>query len=165
MNDYELVYLIQAEKCQIALDFIYKKYRRFILKQIHLLYINDDEFDDFHQEGILMLLKAVLTFNEAKNKTFMRYFELILKRHYYYLIRKLPKYVLKDETSFQQSAYYIDESMDSFLMMCSDIEQCVYQYYFVESRPIASIAQVLNLSKKQVYNTIYRIKEKYKNML
>ncbi len=165
MNDYELVYLIQTEMCQVAFDFMYQKYRRFIWKQIHLLHVNYLEFDDFHQEGILMLLKAVSTFNEAKNKTFMRYFELILKRHYYHLVRRLPRYILKDEASFQQGTYYIDESIDSFLMTCSDIEQWIYQFYFVECRPIASIAEDLKLSKKQVYNTIYRIKEKYKSML
>ena len=82
MNDYELVYLIRFEQCQVALDFLYMKYSRFIWKQIHVLHVNHYEQDDFHQEGLLMLHKAVTTFNEAKNKTFMRYFDLILKRHF-----------------------------------------------------------------------------------
>lgn len=165
MNDYELVYLIRFEKCQVALDFLYTKYYRFIWKQIHLLNIHIYERDDFHQEGVLMLYKAVRTFNESKNKTFMRYFELILKRHFYYLIRKLPKYMLKEESTFKQGAYYVDEHIDCFLMMCSDIETYVYQAYYVERRAIKKIAVELDRSKKQIYNTIYRIKEKYKNML
>lgn len=165
MNDYELVYLIRFEKCHIALDFLYEKYYRFIWKQIHLLNINLHEQNDFHQEGVLMLYKAVTTFNEDKNKTFMRYFELILKRHFYYLIKRLPKYVLKDDSVFEHGAYFIDETADCFLMMCSNVEQEVYQAYFVEERAISAIASDMNLSKKQVYNTIYRIKEKYKNML
>ncbi len=165
INDYELIYLIQYQKCQTALDFLYKKYDRFIWKQVHLLNISHDEHDDFHQEGILMLYKAVKTFNESKNKTFMRYFELILKRHFYYLMKKLPKYILKDETTFKQGTYYVDEAVDCFLMMCSDVEKFIYQAYFVESRAIHKIADELHKSKKQVYNTIYRIKEKYKSML
>ena len=165
MNDYELVYLIRFEQCSVALDFLYAKYQRFIWKQIHLLNINTYEQHDFHQEGMLMLYKAVTSFNESKNKTFMRYFELILKRHFYYLIKKLPKYILKDETTFQHGAYYVDEEIDCFLMMCSDNEQIIYQSYFVEQRAIDLIASDLGLTKKQVYNTIYRIKEKYKNML
>ncbi len=165
MNDYELIYLIQFEKCYIALDFLYSKYYRFIWKQVHLLNVDYHEHDDFFQEGILMLYKAVKTFNETRNKTFMRYFELILKRHFYYLIRKLPKYILKDESAFTQGKYYIDETIDCFLMMCSDVEKDVYQAYFIEQRAISKIATELGRSKKQVYNTIYRIKEKYKNML
>ena len=165
MNDYELVYLIRFEQCHVALDFLYMKYSRFIWKQIHVLHVNCYEQDDFHQEGLLMLHKAVTTFNEAKNKTFMRYFELILKRHFYYLLRRLPRYVLQDETMFVQSVSYIDETIEAFLMMCSDVEKDVYQAYFVEHCPIISIAQTMMLSKKQVYNAIYRIKEKYKNML
>ncbi len=165
MNDYELIYLIQYEKCHIALNFLYAKYQRFIWKQVHLLHINYHEQDDFHQEGILMLYKAVKTFNESKNKTFMRYFELILKRHFYYLIRRLPKYILKDETAFRHGVYYVDERVDCFLMMCSDIEKKVYQAYFVEQRAITKIAEEVKRTKKQIYNTIYRIKEKYKSML
>lgn len=165
MNDYELVYLIRCETCHVALDYLYQKYHRFIWKQIHLLNINTYEQNDFHQEGMLMLYKAVTTFNEAKNKTFMRYFELILKRHFYYMIRKLPKYVLKDESAFQHGSYMIDESIDCFLVMCSPVEQEIYQAYFVEQRAIDLIACEMSLTKKQVYNTIYRIKEKYKNML
>lgn len=165
MNDYELIYLIQFEKCPIALNFLYAKYYRFIWKQIHLLHIQELEQEDFFQEGILMLYKAVKTFNESKNKTFMRYFELILKRHFYYLIKKLPKYVLKDESAFTQGVYYVDERIDCFLMMCSDVEKDVYQSYFIEHSAITKIAIELGKSKKQIYNTIYRIKEKYKNML
>lgn len=165
MNDYELVYLIRFEQCHIALDFLYSKYQRFIWKQIHLLHISGYEQNDFHQEGMLMLYKAVNTFDESKNKTFMRYFELILKRHFYHLIKKLPKYVLQDESAFTQGRYDIDETVDCFLILCSDIEKAIYQSYFVEERAIEKIALDLALSKKQVYNTIYRIKEKYKQTL
>lgn len=164
-NDFELIYLIRFESCSFALDYLYRKYDRFIWKQIYLLHIREDERDDFHQEGVLMLYKAVKTFNESKNKTFMRYFELILKRHFYYLLRKLPKYVLKEETMFNQGVYCVDEKIDCFLMMCTPIEKYVYQAYFAESRAISKIAEELGKSKKHIYNTIYRIKEKYKNML
>ena len=164
-NDFELIYLIRFESCPFALDYLCRKYDRFIWKQIYLLHIQEIEREDFHQEGVLMLYKAVKTFDETKNKTFMRYFELVLKRHFYYLLRKLPKYVLKEETTFNQGVRSIDEEIDCFLMMCTPIEKYVYQSYFVESRAISKIAEELGKTKKHIYNTIYRIKEKYKNML
>ena len=81
MNDYELVYLIRTHSDSIAFDFLYQKYRRFIWKFIHLMHIESKEQDDFFQEGILTLYKAVETFPmKSKNKTFTRYFRINLTK-------------------------------------------------------------------------------------
>jgi RNA polymerase sporulation-specific sigma factor len=70
MNDYELVYLIRTQKDSIAFDFLFQKYKKFIWKYIHFMHIEYKEQDDFFQEGILTLYKAVETFDESRNKTF-----------------------------------------------------------------------------------------------
>jgi RNA polymerase sporulation-specific sigma factor len=127
MNDYELVYLFKTQKDSIAFDFLFQKYRKFIWKNIHMLNIDQKEHDDFFQEGILMLHKAVQTFDESKNKTFTRYFELILKRHYYQLIHKLPKYLLYEDSNFMEcfSCHEVYDDID-FIEKCSDFEKDIY---------------------------------------
>ena len=165
MNDYELIYLIQTYHDHIALEFLYKKYRKLIWKNVHLLQIDDKEHDDFYQEGCLMLIKAVDTFNEAKNKSFTRYFEMILKRQLYHLVRRLPVYELSEDACLYQGSYYECYDEPIKLQCGSKLEMTIYQKHFIENQKISDIAQDLNLEIKTIYNAIYRIKEKYKNML
>jgi RNA polymerase sporulation-specific sigma factor len=164
MNDYELIYLIHAEHDEIALSFMFSKYHKFIWKHIHLLNVATKEHDDLHQEGALMLFKAINTFNENKNKSFTRYFELILKRQLYHLIRKIPKYQLYEDTSFCTGVSYIEEEAIE-LDLISNLEQKIYQHYFIEGISINEIMKQTSYSKRQIYNSIYRIKEKYKIMV
>lgn len=164
MNDYELIYLIQHEHDDHALNFMFKKYHKFIWKQVHLLHVEPKEQDDFHQEGQIMLFKALKTFNEAKNKSFMRYFELILKRHFYQMKRKIPDYTLYEHTDFCKGVTYLEEEPLS-IDLKSDLEKDIYEAYFMHRMTIEDIHKETSYSKKQIYNTIYRIKEKYKIMI
>lgn len=161
-NDYELIYLIRGENDHIALQYLFDKYERFIWKIIHLLNVTSYDHDDFIQEGTLIFYKAIQSFNEEKNKSFTRYFELILKRHFYQLLNKSPKYVYDEYVIQQQTSYYIEENYDDFLSTCSKIEKDVFDCYFIEQKSIQTIANQLKCSKKQIYNTIFRLKEKYK---
>ncbi len=166
MNDYELVYLIRAQNDSIAFDFLFQKYKKFIWKYIHLMNIELREQDDFFQEGILILYKAVETFDESKNKTFTRYFELILRRHFYHLIYKLPKYLLYEDSNFMSCFGYEEEQNDQDLMdSCSLFEKNIYQFYFVEKQAVKKISKQMACEPKKIYNAIFRIKEKYKNMI
>lgn len=164
MNDYELIYLIQSDQDDHALNFMYQKYHRFIWKLIHLLNLEKKEHEDFYQEGVLMLHKAIKTFNERYNKSFTRYFELILKRHFYQLKQTLPKYYLFDHTDFVKDVVYIEESYDP-IDLNSHLERLVYEKYFVLKQSISKIKEDSTYSSKQIYNAVYRIKDKYKNMV
>lgn len=164
MNDYELIYLIQTNHDEHALEFMMKKYHRLIWKIIHILNIDSKEQDDFYQEGLLVLYKAIQTFNEKKNKTFTRYFELILKRHYYQMIQKIPKYILFEHTDFCKG-YSVIEEEPVEVLLTSDIEKTIYQLYFEERKSITEIEKQTGYQRKQIYNSIFRIKEKYKMMV
>ena len=164
MNDYELIYLIHAEHDELALNFMFQKYHKFIWKQVHLLEVEQKEQDDFHQEGNLMLHKAIKTFNSDKNKTFTRYFELILKRHFYQLKRNLPTYYLFENTDFCKGRCFIEEEPE-YLVLNSELEQIIYERYFMNRETIEDIEKHTQLKRKQIYNTIFRIKEKYKIMI
>ncbi|MFA5470533.1 MAG: sigma-70 family RNA polymerase sigma factor [Acholeplasmataceae bacterium] len=166
MNDFELVYLIKTQEDSVAFDFLYQKYQKFIWKCIHLLNIDQKEQEDFFQEGILILYKAAQTFDESKNKTFTRYFELILKRHFYQMISKLPKYLLYEDSNFMECfAYYESEDPWDFIKNCSEFEQQIYQAYFIEKQAVKRISKNLCCDSKKIYNAIFRIKEKYKNVI
>lgn len=164
MNDYELIYLIRTEHDDHALTFMFKKYHKFIWKHIHLLNIQEKEHDDFHQEGLLMLHKAIQTFDQNRGKSFTKYFELILKRQFYVCLSKIPKYLLFEDTHFCAGVTYIEEEPVE-LKLSSELEQLVYSCYFENRMSIEQIANAHPFTKKQIYNSIFRIKEKYKMMV
>ena len=164
MNDYELIYLIQSEHDDHAMTFMFQKYHKFIWKQVHLLNVDSKEHDDLHQEGVLMLHKAIQTFDETKNKSFTRYFELILKRQLYRMKSSIPNYYLYDNTDFCKGVSYIEEEPFE-LELSSELENKVHELYFLKRRSVSEIKRVTGYSKKQIYNTVFRVKEKYKNML
>lgn len=161
MNDYELIYLIRTDHCELALTFMYQKYQRMIWKHIHNLHLEQKEHDDFHQEGIMMLHKAIQTFDEQYNKSFTRYFELILKRHFYKMILYLPRYVLYETTDFIKETVVLEEEAN-YLHFESKFERDIHERFFVNQESIESILANSTYSKKQIYNAIYRIREKYK---
>lgn len=166
MNDFELIYLYQTYQDEDAFNFMHQKYHKFIWKIIHTLYVDKIEFDDLYQESMLTLLKAMTTFQERFNKSFTRYFELILRRHLYYSVNKMPKYVLSEEKFFES---IIDET--PMLIEESDItfhlkdEQNIYTWYFLEGRKVKEITILGTYSTKQVYNLIYRVKDKLRYMV
>lgn len=164
MNDYELIYLIQTDGCEHALQFMYQKYQKFIWKQVHNLHLEEKEYDDFHQEGLLMLIKAIKTFDERYKKSFTKYFELILKRHFYALLRDLPHYTLFETTDFVKEFVLMEEEVQ-YMTFESEIENEVHERYFIKHQPVKDIAYETKFKEKQIYNAIYRIKEKYKIML
>jgi RNA polymerase sporulation-specific sigma factor len=164
MNDYELIYLIRHETDDLALTFMFKKYHKFIWKHVHLLHLESKEIDDFHQEGVLMLFKAIQTFDPERNKSFTRYFELIMRRQFYHMKQSLPQYMLFDHTDFVKTPCYIEEE-PVVLELSSDMENKVYHDYFISRKTVSDIHAETGYSKKQIYNTVYRIKEKYKIMI
>jgi RNA polymerase sporulation-specific sigma factor len=161
MNDYELVYLIQNESDEVALEYLFKKYHKLIWKHVHIMNLSSMEHDDFYQEGLLILNKAIQTFNPDKNKSFTRYFELILRRHLYLIQSRLPKYTLCEDASFFKGVTYIVEEEPEILFY-SQMENDIYKAYFIDRMKIKDIASKYPYHIKQIYNTIYRIKEKYK---
>ncbi len=111
-----------------------------------------------------MLHKALQTFDESKNKSFTRYFELILKRQLYRMKKNIPNYYLYDNTDFCKGASYIEEEPIE-IEFSSELELIVHDLYFLKRRSVSEIMRQTGYTKKQIYNTVFRVKEKYKNML
>jgi RNA polymerase sporulation-specific sigma factor len=166
MNDYELIYLYQTYRDEYAYTFMHQKYHKFIWKIIHTLHADTLEHEDLYQESLMTLLKAMQTFSEQYSKTFTRYFELILKRHLYYVINKTPKFVISEEQFFEsivaEETQVIEEELFTF---DNDKEQQIYELYFVKGMKVKDISEKHALSSKQVYNLIYRVKDKIRYMV
>jgi RNA polymerase sporulation-specific sigma factor len=163
MNDYELIYLIRQHD-QTAFRYLINKYSRLIWKNVHLMNLESRDSEDFYQEGLMMLVKAVETFNERHNKTFTRYFEMILKRKFYALKRRLPDYVLYDNFDFQKGVTFIEEQAPDIEFQ-SELEQIVYEDYFIARHPVQQIALKTGFDRKKIYNTIFRVRKKLKSVL
>ncbi|HHW79274.1 MAG TPA: sigma-70 family RNA polymerase sigma factor, partial [Acholeplasmataceae bacterium] len=136
-----------------------------IYKYIRLYNINKNDYDDIYQEAIILMHKTISRFNEKFGKTFTRFYELVLRRRIQYLKSLEPKYDLVEEI-FGHGYYDNNNDEEEVLLeQLTDFEREVYQNHFVLNKKIAVIAENNNLESKQIYNAIFRIKEKYKNML
>jgi len=158
-NDYELIYMFRSETCEYALNILMTKYQPLIYKVIYLYGTKSQDIDDFFQEGRIILYKSLVTFDEKYNKTFTRYFELLLKRRIIHLKKQIPKYELKEDMSHYSSNKH--EEINTNIL--NKFEKLVFEKYFVYNQNISFIAKETNKTSKQIYNTIYRIKNKYKN--
>jgi len=86
-NDYELLYLIY-EKDDIALDIMFRKYIPLIKARIKAFRIKPRNQEDFLQEGLLVLNKAIQRYNPDFKKTFTKYFDMILQRRFIQILKK-----------------------------------------------------------------------------
>ncbi len=166
-NDYELIYLVQSEYDQQAFLRLVQKYERMMYKMIHNLNINYNDFDDFYQEALMVLYKAIQTFDERFDKTFTRYYELLLKRHLLrFKINNPVMLFLEDvNTITDYKHHYRMEDVLNQIEFTHPIEQIIHQQYFIEKQTQASICEKNGLTKKQVYNAVHRVKAKYKDVL
>ena len=76
-NDYELLYLMN-EFDEEAERIFFEKYTNLIKTRVNKFGIKSRYREDFVQEGLYMLVVAIRTYNEYSNKTFNKYFDLIL---------------------------------------------------------------------------------------
>jgi len=166
-NDYELLYLFKERHNQQALEILIKKYEKFIYKQVISFFPRKKDIEDYYQEGLICLYKAINSFQDKYNKTFMRYFEVILKRHLINLYHKNKKenektIMLINEATVNEQEYYDEPrtKIEIDLKLSSKLEELIYLYYFQKGKSVSYLSEKLNLSNKQVYNGIYRVKQK-----
>jgi RNA polymerase sporulation-specific sigma factor len=163
VNDYELIYLIKDYQCEIAFDCLCKKYQRLIYKMAHKFCPHHNELEDYFQEGISALFNCVRLFSTEFNKTFTRYFELVLYRRLIRVRLNQPKYTLFEDVLLLEDKSSIYTPLEfEYLTDFNKLEQIIHDMYFIHRNAIKTIAQANNLTVKQVYNIIYKIKRKYK---
>lgn len=165
-NDNELLYLIKNHD-EEALELMFKKYENLILSKIRQYHFPISNKEDYLQEGRIVLLKAIDTYRTEFEKTFTKYFELLLINRFNTLYRINKKYekhivlveVEKVDINNKKEDKHFDLKEVSADAL-SEFEFNVFKYHFIENHTIAETVEKFNLTSKQVYNTIQRIKKK-----
>lgn len=166
-NDYELLYLIQ-EMDDEALDIMLKKYIPLIKARIKAFRIKKSSQEDFLQEGLLVLNKAIQRFNPDSKKTFTRYFDMILQRRFIQILRKeRNRFYNVDLVGAGEMLAAEPEGAlsgiagERVLAACSfsDFENQVLSYLKNGYKP-RRVAAFLNCPVKRVYDANDRIRRK-----
>ena len=130
--------------------------------------IRVDRREDFMQEGLFVLSNAIRSYNEYCNKTFNKYFDLLLQRRFTNILRNEKMYfynvVLREDDSFiYESNTFTYNEYDYFKVNgLSEFEKEVLKLKNRNYRP-KEIAIKLQCDIKSIYNCLCRIKTKIKN--
>ena len=165
-NDHELLYLIKQHN-EAAMEEMLTKYEPLILKMISQYGFPVAQKEDYLQEGRLVLLKAIDNYQEEYNKTFTKYFELLLKNRFNTLYREFKKHqnqVLLEDVDALASNEAKEETVVIDLSKFSDFEKKLYQYCYIEKHTIPEAASLFGVERKTIYNAIGRIKKKVDKM-
>ena len=161
-NDNELLYLI-TEHDEDAFMELYSKYIPLIKRKILDFRISPKNFDDFFQEGSIILVKALETYKRNSIKTFTKYFELILSRRIIDLLKKESNYYYNVELSDDMDIYFKEEIKvydEEPLGFLSDMERKIYVKKYHDGLKASAIALELKITPRQVYNSLQRIRRK-----
>lgn len=167
INDNELIFLMR-QGSEEASKILYQKYHYLIRKKSIQFKSSEYKNVDFLQEGQIALIKAASTYDFTKDKTFNKYFELVLERRFISLIRKsntiakreVKRLALEEEASIITQEAELDLSL--VIGKLSNQEMIIYTMRIIERKSVEFICKSLNLEPKQVYNTVSRVKEKIK---
>lgn len=164
-NDYELLYMIN-EFDEEAEYILYKKYCNLINKRMNDFKIRIDCRDDFMQEGLFVLTNAIRSYNEYSNKSFNKYFDLLLQRRFSNILRDEKKYfynvVLKPDDSLIFECNTFVYNNEVHVTELSEFEQKVLKLKEQNYRP-KEIAEEMKCDIKSIYNCLCRIRIKIKN--
>ncbi len=167
-NDYEVIARIKEGDDQ-ALEHLASNYSSFIAKKIHsysLAYM----FDDLFQEGLILLYKSVLAFEEKFNKSFTRFFEMNFERHMRSQINQLRRrreitrlnktYIAEANHCVRENSVYYEVHLNEIKKVLTEFEFSVYILRVLKCTPVGEVAERYLCDTKSVYNAVHRAKLK-----
>lgn len=166
INDYELLYYIN-EGSEWALKKMLDKYKHYIGYKIKNLNC-DLYYEDLFEEGMAVLYKAIRKYDDKYNKSFMRYFDLLLTNRFNTMIKKrIAESKALKELNY---LYSIDDSYIDYIYDVKEIynglndgiEKMIYEFVYLNDYSLKDISEILNCDIKKVYNSAYRVKNKIK---
>ena len=190
-NDYELLYLI-SESNEEAKEVFFEKYKptvqSYVLKYFPFIKNKGYEMNDLYQEGMLGLMNAIEHYNTSKNILFYTFACVCIKSSIISELRRTfrnkNKY-FNESVSFEEltdkssliNDLFVDsnsnpdsilinreeekEFIDNFKNILTLREKEVFELKMNDFTN-DEIASVTNKSKKEIENTLFRIKSKYK---
>lgn len=165
-NDYELLYLI-SEHNEEALEIMFSKYKPLIKARIRGFKIKPNVFEDFYQEGLMILYHCIDKYNDIYQKSFNKYFDFYLQKRFMNILKDDKKYFYN--TIILEDLDYLCEDPKPYLpdpinLEClSELEKAAYELRYVKKNNIKEISIMLGVDIKIVYNALSRAKGKLKN--
>lgn len=166
-NDYELLYLVRTN-VEEARDILFWKYSFLIKSRINRLGVPRLYWDDYYQEGCLMLYRAIRIYDENSKMSFTKFFELLLKRRIFTLLRKdLKEYQIEKVEDFDDYPNLINENNDVLLSEysdynLSDMEKIAYERLIICNEKVENVARELGINPKSLSNAKQRTLRKIK---
>jgi RNA polymerase sporulation-specific sigma factor len=170
----------------LAITLLVIKYRAFLDKYVGLLNVPIRYKEDFIQEGLIGLLKAVRSYDITKEFSFSTYAWRCIKNSVITELRKFERRGIKNEISMDDITEgtleevtamsetspenkYIDmesssQLHDTIFSVLSTYEAQVFAMYLSEI-PYSMIASRLGKDVKSIDNAIQRIKNKLKKLI
>ena len=170
----------------LAITLLVIKYRAFLDKYVGLLNVPVRYKEDFIQEGLIGLLKAVRSYDELKGCSFSTYAWRCIRNSVISEFRRYERHGIKNEVSMDDvpdraleevsivaesspENRYIDmesssQLHDTVFSVLSTYEAQVFAMYLSEM-PYSLIASRLGKDVKSIDNAIQRIKNKLKKLI
>lgn len=164
----------------VAFELLAEKYRRLLNWYVKQLNLPLSEKDDFLQEGLIGLMKAVRTY-DGVSSSFVTYASVCIKSSIITAIRKYNKHKnpllsyddnlnsnIPDVSNSPESSFIDKESVgilyDKVFSVLSEYELNVFEMY-LSDLSYKDMSKKLNKDSKSVGNAVYRIKRKLKQTI
>ena len=119
----------------------------------------------------MILFRAINIFNDQFNKTFTKFFELLLDNRFIDLLKKYKKskcFIYEDikhiDYDFDKIGYLDDllfkEEENCIYSLLSNREKEIYSLKFIRKFSVKQIHQITKYNQSSISNTIQRIKRK-----
>ena len=160
-NDYELLYLYKTN-VEEAKEILFWKYSFLIKSRIQRLGVPRIYWDDYYQEGCLMLYRAIKIYDEESKMSFTNFFELLLKRRILTLLRKNLKEeeieIIDDLDDYSNLIVNNDIKvlLEEFDYNFSDIEKIAYERIIINNEKIETVSKELGINSKSLSNAKQR---------
>ena len=190
ISENELIYLAQ-ENDEQAKDILYQKYKSFIYsiidkskKKYNFL---TTDIEDLKLECRLIFYNAIDTFNQDKEAKFSTYIKLCIESKLKDTIKRnltkkarlenntisLDKEVdgidlydiLGDEKTNIENNYIDIENISKIINKGLSIHEKEILKLVIKGKDVQEIATLLSMDSKKIYNTIYRLKTKLKEVI
>lgn len=167
LNDYELIYLYR-EKSERALTLLIEKYSTLINKMINEKGLTIGQNDAF-QDSLIVLYKCIQSYDMNSDCSFFNYFLVCLKRQIFKNKVKEINYasmvISYDDSIYLQRHEFCEDSIEyEKISFNKDLDRKVFQEIIIENLSPRSFSSKYNIDIKKVYNTIYLVKSKIKNL-